>query len=206
VADIQDSTAKAGSRQDRKYKVNTAEELVQLQLDEDQSPLFWEPIHYLRELSDGLFYVGVHREGILDHADGLEVARGLLRFYETVSPAAIAELKYYLDLEEERRRAVQRQQPAPTKKRRKVGGYVYLLNSPSNYYKIGRSKDPHSRKATFDIKLPFEVEFEHIIKTNDMIELEEQLHLRFAHCRVNGEWFDLSADDVAYIKSIGGEA
>ncbi len=85
-------------------------------------------------------------------------------------------------------------------------GYVYLLKSMSGYYKIGRTKNPKNRLATFSVKLPFEVEFEHVIECRDMYRLEKSLHSHFAERRVNGEWFDLSADDVAYIKSIGGEA
>ena len=85
-------------------------------------------------------------------------------------------------------------------------GFVYLLKSPSGFYKIGRTKSPEDRLRTFSVKLPFEVEFEHITECQDMYYLEKTLHKRFADNRVNGEWFDLTADDVAYIKSIGGEA
>jgi len=205
MAIYDDSTVLDEQCQDRKYKVNTAEELVQLAQGAPEFGFLLGPIHYLRELQDGYFYVGMQSEGILGHADAMEIIQGLLKFYETVSPEAIAELKYYIELEEKQRKAAQRE-AFTSKKRTPVEGYVYLLCSPSGYYKIGRSKNPHSRKATFDVKLPFEVEFEHIIKTDDMIALEEQLHSRFALNRVNGEWFNLSTDDVAYIKSMGGEA
>jgi hypothetical protein len=86
-----------------------------------------------------------------------------------------------------------------------VPGYVYLLQSSTGYYKIGRTKDPQNRLATFSVKLPFEVEYEHIISSSNMNKLERKLHALFADKRVNGEWFDLSPDDVAYIKSMGGE-
>lgn len=84
-------------------------------------------------------------------------------------------------------------------------GFVYLLRSSSGYYKIGRTKDPNDRIATFAVKLPFEVEYEHIISCSDMMEMERSLHARYADRRVNGEWFDLNAEDIAYIKSIGDE-
>lgn len=82
-------------------------------------------------------------------------------------------------------------------------GFVYLIRSASGYYKIGRTKNPDDRIATFSVKLPFEVEYEHLIETTDMYQLEKDLHARFADRRVNGEWFDLTDDDVAYVKSLG---
>ncbi len=84
-------------------------------------------------------------------------------------------------------------------------GHVYLLRSSTGYYKIGRTKYPHDRLATFSVKLPFEVEYEHVILCSDMYKLERDLHNKFADKRVNGEWFELNADDVAYIKSLEDE-
>lgn len=84
-------------------------------------------------------------------------------------------------------------------------GFVYLLQSPTSAYKIGRTADPDDRMATFSVKLPFEVEYEHLIETSNMYQLESELHARFADRRVNGEWFDLTNEDVAYIKSLEGD-
>ena len=82
-------------------------------------------------------------------------------------------------------------------------GYVYLIQSPTGYYKIGRTRNPDDRLATFSIKLPFEVEYKHLIKTDDMFTLEAELHRRYADCRVSGEWFQLSDEQVAEICSNG---
>lgn len=84
-------------------------------------------------------------------------------------------------------------------------GFVYLIQSPTTAYKIGRTKNPRNRMKTFGIQLPFEVEYVCLIETNDMIGLEKELHERYANKRVNGEWFELSPHDVAEIKSLGGE-
>lgn len=81
-------------------------------------------------------------------------------------------------------------------------GYVYLLKSPSKAYKIGLSSNPEQRLKNFGIQLPFEVQFEHLISTNNMYRLEKELHTKFASKRINGEWFNLSDDDVAYIKGL----
>jgi hypothetical protein len=85
-------------------------------------------------------------------------------------------------------------------------GFVYLVRAESGHYKIGRTRDPQNRIKTFSVQLPFRVEFEHVIKSDDMCALEEQLHERYANKRLDGEWFNLSADDVDYIKSLGGES
>lgn len=82
-------------------------------------------------------------------------------------------------------------------------GYVYLLKAENGYYKIGRTKSPKDRIKTFGVKLPFKVEFEHLIQTDDMEGLEAELHFTFADKRLDGEWFNLTSGDVEYIKAMG---
>lgn len=81
-------------------------------------------------------------------------------------------------------------------------GYVYLLQSPTSAYKIGRTRDPNNRMRTFGVQLPFEVDFICVIKTGDMYELERRLHERYADKRIRGEWFALDSEDVEYIKGL----
>ena len=83
-------------------------------------------------------------------------------------------------------------------------GFVYLLQSASGFYKIGRTSNPSNRLATFEVRLPFEVNFIALIETVDMFTLERELHNQFESKRGNGEWFALSAEDVAHIQSIAG--
>jgi hypothetical protein len=92
--------------------------------------------------------------------------------------------------------------PAAKKRRENWEGYVYLLQSPTSAYKIGRAKDPANRAKTFGVQLPFEVEFIALIKTDDMYALELELHTQYADKRINGEWFNLDAADVETIKSM----
>jgi hypothetical protein len=89
-------------------------------------------------------------------------------------------------------------------KSRTRAGYVYLLQSPTGYYKIGRTRDPSDRIKTFSVKLPFEVEYIIVISTFDMVKLETDLHHKYANKRIEGEWFELSSADVAYIKGLAG--
>lgn len=83
-------------------------------------------------------------------------------------------------------------------------GYVYIIQDIdiSKLFKIGMTNKPFDRMYTFGVKLPFETELIHVIPSRNAYHLEQTLHARFAAKRVNGEWFDLSAEDVAYIKGI----
>lgn len=74
-------------------------------------------------------------------------------------------------------------------------GIIYLL-SGHGHYKIGLSTDPARRLKSY-LKLPFEVTLIHIIQTSDVKASEAYWHDRFADKRGNGEWFNLSTDDVA---------
>lgn len=106
----------------------------------------------------------------------------------------VSEAKAKLGIEDETSK------PAPKKKQRSRAGYVYLVKSVTGFYKIGRTVNPHNRLRTFNVKLPFEIEYEHVIQTNNMYALESKLHAQFADKRVNGEWFNLTDSDVGQIK------
>ena len=86
-----------------------------------------------------------------------------------------------------------------------AGGSVYLLKSPTDAYKIGHAKNPANRLRTFNVKLPFEVQFIRIIKTPNMKAMERKLHKYFSSKRINGEWFKLEPEDIQYIMSIPDE-
>lgn len=81
-------------------------------------------------------------------------------------------------------------------------GFVYLLQSPTGYFKIGRTRNPERRISTLDVKLPFEIEVIALIPCPDMRQLERDLHERYADKRAGGEWFALTPEDVAYIKGL----
>jgi hypothetical protein len=81
-------------------------------------------------------------------------------------------------------------------------GYVYLLKAHKPFeecYKIGRTADPKQRFKTFGVKLPYKVDLICAAKTDDMFRLEAAMHERFAHCRLDGEWFQLTPEEVADI-------
>jgi hypothetical protein len=140
---------------------------------------------YLREGLKHPFYADRHQE--LEW--GLQLADEAL--------SGIADIERQNREDEERQRAKEAKANGPNR------GYVYLVKSPTGTYKIGRAKNPWNRVKTFGVKLPFEVELIHLIECEQYHDVEANLHARFASKRVNGsEFFALTDEDVAYIKSI----
>ncbi len=71
-----------------------------------------------------------------------------------------------------------------------------MLDILRGFYKIGKSRNPQIRENTLQAEVPT-IELLHVIQ--DDIEL--YLHEKFNSKRLRGEWFELSAADVNYIKS-----
>ena len=78
-------------------------------------------------------------------------------------------------------------------------GYVYLMKS-GRYYKVGRSSAVGRREYELSIQLPEKVTKIHTIKTDDPTGIEAYWHKRFQDRRKNGEWFELTADDIKAFK------
>lgn len=95
-------------------------------------------------------------------------------------------------------------------KDRYTWGYVYLLRSRNNIFKIGSTNDLPKRLSenyrSWNHVQPFEVEW--VIYTEDYHTLEFDLHRKFQAKRARGkrerpgDWFALSPADVDYIKSL----
>ena len=79
-------------------------------------------------------------------------------------------------------------------------GYIYLIKSELGC-KIGKTKNIKKRYRAFSVKMPFNFEFEIYRKCNNYNKLELELHQKFDHQKINGEWFNLTAKDVQYIKT-----
>lgn len=85
---------------------------------------------------------------------------------------------------------------APSGSKRVIEGYVYLLRS-GKHYKIGRSNAVGRRERELAIQLPQKGSVLHKIATDDPAGIELYWHRRFESRRGNGEWFNLTAEDVA---------
>jgi hypothetical protein len=78
-------------------------------------------------------------------------------------------------------------------------GFVYLIQS-GKYYKVGRSNSADRRTYELKIQLPEKSKLIHQIRTDDPIGIETYWHKRFTDKRKNGEWFELSRQDINAFK------
>ena len=78
-------------------------------------------------------------------------------------------------------------------------GFVYLMKS-GRHHKIGRTVSVGSRERQLAIKIPIPPTTIHTIETDDPSGVEAYWHRRFAEKRGQGEWFDLSPDDIKAFK------
>jgi len=83
---------------------------------------------------------------------------------------------------------------------RSAPGFVYLFSGGA-FYKIGQARDVGLRLKDWQ-GLPFRVYETHRIAVSNMTWAERLLQRRFAGHRVNGEWFLLPPEEVAWICSL----
>jgi hypothetical protein len=100
---------------------------------------------------------------------------------------------------EDRKRSPKSEADTDRRESKLVTGFVYLMKS-GRHYKIGRTASVGSRERQLAIKIPVPPTTIHIIKTDDPSGVEAYWHKRFAEKRGEGEWFDLSPDDIKAFK------
>jgi hypothetical protein len=83
--------------------------------------------------------------------------------------------------------------------------HVYLLETEHGYHKIGVARDVERRAREIQSGMPFKVKVVHSFRSANAREAEFALHMRFNAKRRSGEWFELSPDDVAYVKQQDGQ-
>lgn len=84
----------------------------------------------------------------------------------------------------------------------KAPGYVYFVQEYMNgSFKIGKTKNLEKRMNIFGVKLPFENKLIFIIKTGNHHQAEAAFHKHFSVKRLEGEWFALNKEDLAWIKA-----
>lgn len=102
------------------------------------------------------------------------------------------------NISEAKKLATEREEKEKLNKVKRAGGcigYIYLIKS-SYGYKIGKTINLKQRSKLFGVLMPFKFEFIFQKECKDYNNLELKLHEMFAHKNLNGEWFQLSEDDV----------
>lgn len=77
--------------------------------------------------------------------------------------------------------------------------YVYFIQMGDGPIKIGKSDDPDRRLLDFKTASPHKCHVLKRIKAH--FSLEAQLHKKFAHIRLEGEWFKPEQELLDYIES-----
>jgi len=91
-----------------------------------------------------------------------------------------------------------RASPSSGRTEKATFGFVYLMKS-GRHYKIGRTNAMGRREREL-IKIPVPPRTIHFIETDDPAGVESYWHRRFAEKRVEGEWLELSIEDVKAFK------
>jgi hypothetical protein len=89
--------------------------------------------------------------------------------------------------------------PLGSPKSKITTGFVYLMKS-GPHYKIGRTNSLARREWELGIKIPVPPRTIHYVETDDPVGVEAYWHRRFEAKRGEGEWFNLSAEDVLAFK------
>lgn len=86
------------------------------------------------------------------------------------------------------------------KRTRVVSECVYLIQAANGLVKIGIAGDVHKRLNSLNTASPVELSIIFYFKPKDAAITENYLHGVFMDRRVKGEWFNLSNEDIDWIK------
>ena len=86
-------------------------------------------------------------------------------------------------------------------KKKKITGYIYVFKL-DNHYKIGvTSRTPEKRLNNMMTSSPKKIIIYFSYKHCDIYKEEDYLHKIFNEVRIRGEWFELSKQDLVFIKN-----
>jgi excisionase family DNA binding protein len=77
---------------------------------------------------------------------------------------------------------------------------VYFIGGDIGPVKIGKAMSPEGRLRDLQCGYPYELKILATIEGSDGVE--QGYHRQFAHCRLNGEWFERTPEIEAEIKRI----
>lgn len=73
---------------------------------------------------------------------------------------------------------------------------VYVMKNELGLVKIGKSKNPLSRRRALRLASGLSVEIERVFEFNNAHAVEQAAHILLAAHRRSGEWFDVSVEDA----------
>jgi len=88
--------------------------------------------------------------------------------------------------------------------KRKISNLVYLIGAENGLTKIGITNNIFSRFSGLNTSSPVELSLVFYFEAKDAAKTERLLHDKYAVKRVKGEWFNLSVEDVDWIKENSG--
>ena len=130
------------------------------------------------------------------------ILRGAVRFYSQYTDEEIDEYNKQKFIKYEEELHSHSPQPSQPKKRTPKPGYVYFLQGENGLIKIGYSQDYKERYKALKKMSPVDIKLLFVVKTDDMVGLERNLHNRFQEKRVKGEWFQLSMQEIQNAKAM----
>lgn len=78
-----------------------------------------------------------------------------------------------------------------------ISGFVYFIRfGRTHFYKIGFTRNIHSRLNALDQIMPLPIELIASHQSASAPEIETQLHIKYAKYRQRGEWFKFTKKEV----------
>lgn len=167
------------------------------------------PAYIFVEHEDGSIHLQDGQSTVMKKEEMLDLVYGMMKFIENDvtdndiekhNEETFEEMMIQMagpNWKEEQPKLAKSTEPQPMKKSE---GWVYFLKADNGLTKIGRTKDLKKRMYHFTVKLPYELELIHAIESDYTVELEAQLHEKYKHLNVRGEWFNLNEEIMEEIQ------
>lgn len=80
-------------------------------------------------------------------------------------------------------------------------GWVYVVQLADGPIKVGLSSslNPFSRIEQLDKSLPFHLTIRGLKWVDEVGQLETQIHHRYHHARIKGEWFAMTEEEIGWL-------
>lgn len=84
-------------------------------------------------------------------------------------------------------------------------GHIYIIEAPNGLYKIGLTTTSVDKRVyNLNAMSPVPLKLVHSIASDQVRKAESRIHKRFSDKRTHGEWFELTQDDLDWLKSLMG--